>query len=176
MSECRFKPSCVRKWQKISLQDMYQIKITWAPKSFQFRAVQIQIWIPALQRELLVWLKFCFPKLLWVSVESHTSCSFTKASILMVSLPANPTRTKHTRNTSKRVALELIVNFITVLLILSSCCLSGFSHNIHHLLCKDPASDLQNSACVLFRGKIAAGTDSVPVCDPLSDCLFAASQ
>lgn len=62
------------------------------------------------------------------------------------------------------------------LLILSSPCLAGLSHNIHHLLYKDPASDLWNSACILFKGKITAGTDFMPVCGPLVVRLLAASQ
>lgn len=63
-----------------------------------------------------------------------------------------------------------------VLPILSSPCRADLTCNIHHLLDKDPASDLWSSACILFKGKITAGTDFMPVCGPLLVCLLAASQ
>jgi len=50
-----------------------------------------------------------------------------------------------------------------------------FIRNIHHLLDKEPASDLWNSACILFNGNITAGTDFMPACGPLLVCLLAAS-
>lgn len=62
------------------------------------------------------------------------------------------------------------------LLILSSLCLADLSRNIYHLLYKDPASDLWNSVCILYKGKITAGTDFMPVCGPLLVHLLAALQ
>lgn len=63
-----------------------------------------------------------------------------------------------------------------VLPILSSPCLAGLTRNVHHLLDKDSASDLWSSACILFKGKITAGTDFMPVCGPLLVSLLAASK